>query len=149
MDDALAYLAITRLQNSYADIATRMAWSEMRTIATPDARFTFDLRGGEPRVFDGPEALGEFGASGAAQFGFYNYLPLNTVVDVTSESQATGRFYSLEVGVDRASGTWLEFYGLYDDVYACEDGSWLFASRRFRTIALRMGGETTSYPLDL
>ena len=42
-DDALAYVAITRLQGRYADIATRQAWDEMVDIVFGDATFTFDL----------------------------------------------------------------------------------------------------------
>ena len=145
MDDALAYLAITRLQNTYADIATRMAWPEMRTIALPDAVFTFDLRMGEVIELDGPEALAAFGARACASFAFYNYLPLNSVVTVTSDSSATGRFYSLEVGVDRTSGAWVEFYGRYDDRYANADGEWKFAGRAFQTMARRVDGDTTTF----
>src|SRR5262245_30949913 len=45
-DDALTYLALMRLQRAYADIATRRAWSEVTSLAVPDARFSFDTRSG-------------------------------------------------------------------------------------------------------
>jgi hypothetical protein len=145
-DDSQAYLAITRLQSRYADIVTRRAWDEMGEIATGDARFTFDLRIGEPLVFIGPVALATFGAGATAGFSFYEYLPLNTVVDVTGPTAATGRFYSLEIGVEKASGRWTEFYGLYHDDYVVDGGRWRFAARAFQTVSVRSGTEVDSYP---
>jgi len=146
-DDSQAYLAITRLQSRYADIATRQAWDEMSELAVDDARFTFDLRIGQVLEFVGPAALAKFGAGATAGFSFYEYLPLNTVVDVTSATTATGRFYSLEVGVSAASGEWTEFYGLYHDDYVLDGGRWQFAARAFQTLTVRAGGEITSHPM--
>jgi len=143
--DALAHLALTRLQARYADIATRMAWAEMPTLLTPDARFTFDLRMGEPLVLDGPDAVAAFGEQACAMFSFYNYAPLNQVVTLTDDTHATGRAYALEVGVDASSGAWLEFYGRYHDDYAIHDGEWRFARRHFQTMATRTDGATTTY----
>ena len=61
-DDAIAYLAIQRLQRAYADIATRQAWSEVPSLATPDARFTFDTHSGTLIEVEGAVEFGEFGA---------------------------------------------------------------------------------------
>ena len=61
--------------------------------------------------------------------------------DGIGPTTATGRAYALEVGVDRASGDWIEVYGAYDDAYV-HDGRWMFSRRAFRTLAHRTGGET-------
>ena len=53
-DDALAYLAIIRLQRAYADVATRRAWPEFASLAIPDARFSFDTRSGKVPLEDRP-----------------------------------------------------------------------------------------------
>jgi hypothetical protein len=137
MDDDLVYLAITRLQHAYADVATRRAWEEMRALALPDATFDFELPTGQALHLVGPEALGEFGRQATDSFSFYTYVPLNTVVSVTDEGHATGRFRSLELAVDGGSGDWLEFYGLYDDAYVRHEGRWRFQRRSFTTVATR------------
>jgi SnoaL-like protein len=127
-DDTLAHLAITRLHCWYTDIASRQAWEEMVDLALADASFSFDLGGGRVLEFVGAE-LGSFGPRATAQFSFYEYLPMNTVVTVTSEATATGRSYALEVGVDKASDDWIEVYGVYDDDYVMHDGKWMFSRR--------------------
>jgi len=147
-DDALTYLAILRLQHAYADIATRRAWSEIASLATPDARFSFDTRSG--RVIEvGATALGEFGAKSVGRFSFYQYVPLNAVVTTTDAQTARGRAYSLEVGEERESGQWFHYYGLYHDDYARQDGAWRFARRQFQTLARRTTeGRLEAFPLQ-
>src|SRR5262245_11377143 len=94
-DDDLVYLAITRLLGAYADIATRKAWSDFAPLAAPDARFTFDTKNGTFEVV-GAEAFGELGAQSLEGFTFYEYIPLNVVVQVDTASTARGRVYSFE-----------------------------------------------------
>jgi hypothetical protein len=146
MDDALAYLAITRLHRAYADIATRRAWPEIAALAVPDARFSFDTQTG--RVFEvvGAEAFGEFGARSTGGFSFYEYIPLNTVVKI-SAATARGRSYSLEVSEDRETAEWTDYYGVYHDDYVLFEGTWRFASRQYQTIGRRTGGRLEAFPL--
>jgi hypothetical protein len=147
-NDAIAYLAIQRLQRAYADIATRQAWSEVPSLATPDARFSFDTHSGPVIEIEGPEEFGAFGAKANARFAFYEYIPLNFVVTIGSDDTARGRSYSLEVAEDRESGEWFEFYGTYRDEYAVFEGTWRFARRHYQTYGRRTGGMLTSFPLD-
>jgi len=136
-DDPASYLGITALHAAYADIASRRAWDEMAGVVLPDARLTFDLGAGEPVELVGPGQLADFGRQATASFGFYSYQPLNTALHTVGSTTATGRFYALEIGVDRESGRWLEFYGGYDDEYQKVDGRWQFAQRDFRILAQR------------
>ena len=147
-DDAIAYLAIQRLQHAYADIATRQAWSEVPALATPDARFTFDTHSGTLIEVEGAVEFGEFGAKANSRFAFYEYIPLNFVVTIGSDDTAHGRSYSLEVAEDRETGDWVEFYGTYRDEYAVFDGEWRFASRHYQTYGRRTDGGLTSFPLE-
>jgi SnoaL-like domain len=147
-DDALAYLAIMRLQGAYADIASRRAWSEFAPLATPDARFTFNTHSGNVFEVVGAEAFGEFGAKMTGGFSFYEYIPLNAVVTIGAAGTATGRAYSLEVAEDRDTGEWINFYGFYYDDYKQFDGGWRFAHRRYQTLARRVDDRLEVYPVN-
>jgi hypothetical protein len=147
-DETVAYLAIERLLRSYADISTRHAWGEVTSLATPDARFSFDTRTGPTFEVEGPAAFAEFGARMTDSFTFYEYIPLNFVVDLTSDEAAQGRAYSLEVAEERQSGDWINFYGVYDDQYVIFDGSWRFSRRHYRTYGRRTAGRLEAFPLD-
>jgi hypothetical protein len=145
-DDAAAYLAIMRLHAAYADVATRRAWPEIASLAIPDARFSFDIRSGRVIEVIGAAALGEFGARSTARFSFYQYVPLNSVVTIGSTGTARGRSYSLEVGEERDTREWVNFYGLYHDDYVLSDGNWRFARRQYQTLARRTGDRLESFP---
>ena len=147
-DDALTYLAILQLQHAYADIATRQAWPEITSLALPDARFSFDTRSGRVIEVNGAAAFGEFGGKSVGRFSFYQYIPLNTVVTASTQVSAQGRAYSLEVGEDRETGEWINFYGLYHDDYVRIDGTWRFARRQYQTLARRAGDRLDAFPLQ-
>ncbi len=147
-DDDIAYLAIQRLQRSYADIATRQAWAEVASLATPDARFSFDTRSGKVFEFEGPIAFGVFGAQANQRFTFYEYVPLNFVVTIGTDATARGRSYSLEVAEDRETGNWVEFYGVYQDEYAVFEDTWRFARRHYETYGRRTAGRLEAFPLE-
>jgi len=147
-DDAIAYLAIQRLQRAYADISTRNAWDEAASLATPDAKFTFDTRSGTVFEINGPEEFAAFGAQMNERFSFYEYIPLNFVVTIRNDGTARGRSYSLEFAEDSETGNWNEFFGVYDDEYTVVDGTWRFARRHYRTYGRRTNGQLQSFPLD-
>jgi hypothetical protein len=147
-DDGLSYLAITRLQHSYADIATRRAWNEVASLATPDARFSFDTHSGNAFDVEGPVAFGEFGANMTGSFTFYEYIPLNFVVTIGSDGTAKGRSYSLEVAEIAETAEWIDFYGVYQDEYKVFEGTWRFARRQYRTFGRRTAGRLEAFPLE-
>lgn len=148
-DDALAEIAIMRLQRAYADVSTRRAWPEFAALATPDARFSFDTRTGNVIEVVGADAFAEFGAAMTDRFSFYEYVPLNFVVTIDRAGTARGRAYSFEIGEDRDTGELSTFYGLYHDDYALVDATWLFSRRQYQTLARRTGdGALESHPLN-
>ncbi len=146
-DDATAYLAIQRLQRAYADIATRGAWDEFTSIATPDARFTFDIRAAQLIEIAGPADFAAFGVRANERFSFYVYIPLNFVVTIGDDGTARGRSYSHEVAEERETGDWVEFYGTYEDEYVVYDESWRFARRHYRTYGRVTPGGLEHFPL--
>jgi hypothetical protein len=146
-DEDSAYLAIQRLQRAYADVATRGAWGEAASLATPDARFTFDTRSGQVFEIEGADEFAAFGARMNQRFRFYEYIPLNFVVTILGDGTAHGRSYSLEVAEDGETGGWNEFFGVYRDGYAIFEGTWRFASRHYQTYGRRTDGRLQAFPL--
>jgi hypothetical protein len=146
--DALAYLAIERLQRAYADISTRHAWDEVVSIATPDALFTFDTHSDTFEI-QGAAAYAEFSVKMTGRFSFYLYTPLNFVVTINDDGTAQGHTYSLEVAADANTGEWINFYGVYQDRYAIFEGTWRFARRHYRTFGRRIAGQLEAFPLEI
>jgi hypothetical protein len=121
----------------------------MDGLMAPEATFTFDVRDRPPIELAGVEQLVTFGSAACEPFAFYLYQPLNTVVTASDEETAAGRSYALEVGVERSTGAWCEFYGRYDDDHRLTADGWRFVSRRFQLLARRVDGITTSWPEDV
>lgn len=145
-DDALAYLAITRLQNAYADVITRRAWPELEALFVPDAPVHVDMVTGEPIEVVGPRQLGEFIGRAVERFDFFELVILSAVVDVRSDTEAVGRFYMQELRQDAASGGWSDAYGVYHDRYAVHDGRWRFAERSYQSLARTGRAEVFAFP---
>jgi hypothetical protein len=144
----IAELAIARLQRAYADISTRKAWPEFAALATPDARFSFDTRSGDPIEVVGTDQFAAFGAAATDRFAFYEYVPLNFVADIDPDGTARGRAYQFEIGHDRETGEVHNFYGMYHDDYACVDGTWLFTRRQYLSLARWTANEPmVSFPV--
>ena len=134
-EEAVAYLGITRLQAAYADVVTRRAWDELLELFTPDAPVHVDTVTNPVHEFVGPRPLGEFIAGAIERFEFFEFVPLNTVVDVTAAEAATARLYMVELRQDAATGQWSNAFGLYRDRYTKADGRWRFTERHYRSMA--------------
>lgn len=145
--EVFAYIAIQRLLNRYADVATRGAWHEAASLLTPDCRLTFDTRSGRVFEIDGAAGLGEFGAKVTGAFSFYEHTCQNFVVTIGPHGTAAGRSYSLEVAEDAKTGDWIEFYGVYNDEYVLLEDRWLFSRREYRTHARRRAGQLESFSI--
>ena len=137
-DDALAYLAITRLQAAYADVVTRRAWAELDGLFLPDAPVHVDTVTNPVIELVGPQALGRFIDGAIERFEFFEFVPLNTVVDLYPDhdtSKARGRLYICELRQARDGHRWTTAYGLYRDTYRKADGQWRFARRDYSSLA--------------
>jgi hypothetical protein len=144
-DDALAYLAITRLQAAYADVVTRRAWPELGPLFTHAAVIHIDTVTQPPMVIAGADQLGAFISQAIERFAFFEFVVLNAVVDVHDRASATGRVYMVELRQEGATGQWSNAFGLYQDRYAERDGRWRFAERHYQSLARKTG----SAPADV
>jgi hypothetical protein len=145
-DDQMAYIAITRMQNDYADIVSRRAWSELDAIFEPDAKIHLDLitKGMD---FTGPGEIGSFIAGSIEQFEFFQFVILNSVVRVQDDSHATGRMYMSELRQHAASGGWSTIHGIYHDTYRKDSaGNWRFAARDYQSLARTGRSEIFPFP---
>jgi hypothetical protein len=139
-------VSLWRLQAQYADIVTRRAWPELREVFRPDTRVEVDTVTAPVRTFIGPDAFGEFVAGAIERFDHFAFVILNTVVNVASDTQATGRIFMCEVRHDREQDTWPIAYGRYEDSYSRVGGRWWFTERRYRSMA-RTGSDAAVFGL--
>ena len=132
--ETVAYVALRRLQSRYADIVTRREWTALAAIMLPDCEVVVDTMDRQ-FSFAGPQEIGGFIATQLEQFSFFEFVVLNTVMDIDVEAGSAGvRMYMHELrqGVD--DGRRSDAYGVYHD--RCErdaDGRWWFAKRRYRS----------------
>jgi hypothetical protein len=146
-DETAAYVAITRLQAAYADVVTRRAWPELEPLFRPDAPIRIDTVSRPAVELTGGTELGTFIAAAVDRFEFFEFVILNTVIDVQPGGTASGRVYLVELRQERASGDWSNAFGLYDDHYAHHDGRWVFARRSYQSLARRVGaGRADVFP---
>lgn len=139
-------VALWRLQARYADLVTRRAWRELHAVFRPDARVEVDTVTRPIQAFTGPDAFGDFVAGAIARFDHFEFVILNTIVEVTSESTATGRILMCEIRHERGADSWSIAYGCYDDSYVKVEGRWWFDERRYRSMA-RTGPEAGVFGL--
>ena len=144
-DDALDYLAITRLQAAYADVVTRRAWAELDGLFLADAPVHVDTVTSPVIELVGPQSLGRFIDGAIERFEFFEFVPLNTVVEVQGDT-ATARLYMVELRQDRDGGRWSNAFGLYQDRYARTAEGWRFAERHYQSLA-RTSPATVVFPL--
>jgi hypothetical protein len=132
--ETVAYTALRRLQNRYADIVTRRAWPELAEIMTPDCEVVVDTMDRQLTV-RGPAEAGEFIAAQLAQFSFFEFVVLNTVMNIDVAAGSAGaRMYMHELRQGVADGRRTDAYGVYHDrLERDRSGRWWFANRRYRS----------------
>lgn len=131
-----AYIGVRRTQDRYADIVTRRAWAELHDIMRPGCTITVDLID-RAIDFDGPQAIGDFIGGQLEQFDFFEFVILNTVIEVDpTAGRAGARMYMQEARQDMASGRRTDTFGVYHDRFERDDeGRWWFARRHYQSYA--------------
>lgn len=146
-DDNLDYVSITRLYAAYADVVTRRAWDELGPLFVPDVPIHVDRVNAPALEFHGATEFGEFVARSIERFDFFEFVILNTVVRFRSAGTAGGRLYMVELRQDRETGEWSNAFGVYHDDLTVVGGRWCFASRRYQSLARKMGpGRAEVFP---
>jgi hypothetical protein len=134
--EALEHQAVTRLQCAYGDVVTRRAWSELSELFRPDTVVLVDTRRGDPMVFTGGPAVGEFIDRSIERFEHFEFAMLNQVAIVDDDLLgASGRVYIWEIRQERDSGRWTNAFGVYQDRYVRDGDRWWYASRRYNSLA--------------
>ena len=153
VDDALQetidYVAITRLQNAYADTVTRRAWAEFHDMFLADAPVRVDTVTNPVIELVGPQQVGDFIAPAVERFEFFEFVPLSTRVALRvggDRDRAAGRLYICELRQDAASGHSTQAFGVYRDDYRRVDGRWWFARRDYQSLARSGRGEVFAFP---
>ena len=140
MAETVEYVALRRLQNRYADIVTRRAWAELHDIMRPDCSLSLDL-GDDTKRFDGPGAIGDFIGAQLEQFEFFEFVILNTVIEIDMAAATAGaRMYMQELRQNVSDGRRTNAFGVYHDHFERDgDGRWWITRRRYgsfsRTVA--------------
>jgi hypothetical protein len=142
--ETIDYVALRRLQASYADIVTRRAWPELARIFRPDAEVVIDKMDGQPLVLHGPQGVGDFISNAIAHFDFFEFVILNTVIDIDGD-HASARMYMWELRHDPVGGR-SNAYGLYRDEHVRIDGRWWFAGRRYQSLARTLPADISVFP---
>jgi hypothetical protein len=151
LQDTLDYVAITRLQNAYADAVTRRAWSEFHDMFLADAPVRVDTVTNAVIALTGPQEVGDFIGTAVERFEFFEFVPLSTRVELRAAGdpdRATARLYICELRQDAASGHSTQAFGVYQDEYRRHGGGWWFARRDYQSLARSGRGEVFAFPAD-
>jgi hypothetical protein len=151
LQDAVDYVAITRLQNAYADAVTRRAWSEFGDMFLDGAPVRVDTVTNPVIELVGAKEIGDFIGDAVQRFEFFEFVPLSTRVELRAAGdadRATARLYICELRQDSASGRATQAFGVYQDEYRRVDGRWWFARRDYQSLARSGRGEVFAFPAD-
>ncbi len=134
-DDTRDVVALFRLQSRYADVVSRRAWNELHTILVPDVDIEIDTVSNPVRRCSTAEEFIQFVSEAVARFDHFQFVILNSVVDVEEGQTARGRIFMCELRHLADSDEWSTAYGLYQDRYRKTDGAWWVVDRRYRSLA--------------
>ncbi|MCP4904979.1 MAG: nuclear transport factor 2 family protein [bacterium] len=153
MQETIDYIALRRLQNRYADLVTRRAWSELHEVFRADCVVTVDVID-RSMDFDGPRAIGDFISGQLEQFDFFEFLILNTVMKIDADAgTARARMYIQELRQNVSDGRRSDSFGVYHDRFDRDEGGrWWFAERHYQSFArtnpVGSPTEVTVFPLS-
>jgi hypothetical protein len=149
--DLVAHVSISRLQSAYADVVNRRTWDELVPLFEPQATIRIDTVTREPFGLSGPQALGEFVGSAVERFAFFEFVILNSHIELPVPGEpdsASARIFMCEVRRDADTLDWSVAYGVYHDSYRRSAGRWRFARRDYQSLT-RTDGEVFPFPHHL
>jgi hypothetical protein len=149
MQETMDWVAIRRLHARYADAVNRRAWSDFAGLFLPDAVVRVELPRQEPVEAVGPEALGTFIEGAVKRFDWFQFVVLEAVIEWppgTTDEEALGRVYMVELRLDAKTGQETRAFGLYQDRYRRTGEGWRFAARRFQP-TVWSGRDLSTLPL--
>ena len=136
--EAIDHVGVTRLLSAYADTVTRRDWDAFERLFVPGCVVDLDLVSRPPQELLGPDAMAEFVAGAMERFEFFEFVVLNHHVDLwpgDDRGAATGRVFMCELRQLHGETRRTDAFGRYDDTYVKVDGWWMFAGRRYRSMA--------------
>ena len=131
--ETVDYVALRRLQDSYADIVTRRAWTEFHDIFVPDIDVVIDTRKGALIDAHGPDEVSGFIDNAIARFDFFEFVILNARVWLRhdgDDDRAIGRMYIAELRREARNEEWTTSFGENHDTFSRVDSGWCFEGRR-------------------
>ena len=146
--ETIDYVAITRLQQAYGDTVNRRAWDDFHDLFLPGATIHIDTVTNPAVDATGPAELGTFIGNAVERFEFFEFVVLNTHVDLSGDDPDTARarVFMCELRQEHLNGHWSNAFGVYRDDYARVDGRWWFARRRYQSLARTGRGEVFPFP---
>lgn len=149
LEDTVDYVAITRLQAAYADVVTRRAWRELHELFLPDAAVVVDTVTNPVVELAGPQQVGDFIGAAIERFEFFEFVPLNTAIELRVDGDADcarGRLYMCELRQDAATGLASQAFGVYHDEYRRRDRRWWFERRDYQSLTRTGRNEVFRFP---
>jgi hypothetical protein len=120
---------IAELVHRYCDAVVRQDRDQWGATWSEESRWEL----GPDRIIEGRGPIIAHWVESIARNEVVVHQAGNGGVRGTGETSAEGRWYITE-HLKRRSGELGMLLAWYDDTYVCEDGSWLFASRRLTPI---------------
>ena len=96
LTELIDHAAVQRLQARYADVVNRRRWDELEDLFVDGMPLHLDTVTAAARTMAGAREIGEFIDSAIERFDFFEFLPLNTVIDLYPDGDrdaATARFW--------------------------------------------------------
>ena len=144
IEETVDYVAIVRLQRAYADVVNRRDWAGMHQLFTADATVDLELVTRPSVHIAGPGALGGFIGAAIERFAFFEFVVLNTHVELWPDGDrtaATARVFMCELRQLAGQIERDDAYGLYRDRYELVDDEWRISARRYRSLGRFPSGE--------
>jgi hypothetical protein len=146
--ETVDYVAITRLQAAYADAVNTRSWTRLASLFAPGAQVSVNTMTRPVIELEGGDAMATFIAGAIERFEFFEFVTLNTVVDLDVDDDpdhARARLFMCELRQERGTKEFSRAFGVYQDDYRRTAGGWRFAARRYQSLA-RTGGEVFPVP---